>query len=49
MSARVLVDGVADASAEALDRGLLCGDGLFETVLFVDGEATLCRSLTPPP
>ena len=41
MSARVLVDGVADASVSALDRGLLYGDGLFETVLFVDGEAAL--------
>ena len=41
MSARVLVDGVADASVAALDRGLLYGDGLFETVLFVDGHAPL--------
>ena len=41
MSARVLVDGVAGASVLALDRGLLYGDGLFETVLHVDGRAPL--------
>ena len=41
MSARLLVDGVANASVAALDRGLLYGDGLFETVLFIDGRAPL--------
>ncbi len=41
MSARMLVGGVADASVTALDRGLLYGDGLFETVLYVDGRAPL--------
>ncbi|MDE2178428.1 MAG: aminodeoxychorismate lyase [Xanthomonadaceae bacterium] len=41
MNARVLVDGAADGSVPVLDRGLLYGDGLFETVLYVDGRAPL--------
>lgn len=41
MSARVYVDGVAADRVSALDRGLLYGDGLFETVLFVAGAAPL--------
>jgi 4-amino-4-deoxychorismate lyase len=38
---RLRVDGVAQAQVSALDRGLLYGDGLFETVLFVAGAAPL--------
>lgn len=41
MSTRVRVNGAADDRLSALDRGLLYGDGLFETVLFVDGAAPL--------
>lgn len=41
MTARVYVDGVAGDRVSALDRGLLYGDGLFETVLFVAGAAPL--------
>ncbi|HEY9130480.1 MAG TPA: aminodeoxychorismate lyase [Dyella sp.] len=40
-SARVLVDGRAQAQVSPLDRGLLYGDGLFETIRFVDGAAPL--------
>lgn len=38
---RTLVDGVAQTQVRADDRGLLYGDGLFETILFVRGEAPL--------
>ncbi|MGO4700375.1 aminodeoxychorismate lyase [Dyella sp. 2RAB6] len=38
---RLLVDGVADAALSPLDRGLAYGDGLFETIRFVDGRAPL--------
>ncbi|HEY3521564.1 MAG TPA: aminodeoxychorismate lyase [Rhodanobacteraceae bacterium] len=41
MSDRVLVNGVPDARIAADDRGLLYGDGLFETILFVRGAAPL--------
>lgn len=41
MNARTFVDGVAADTIAASDRGLLYGDGLFETVLFVDGTAPL--------
>lgn len=41
MNARVLVNGDEDARIAANDRGLLYGDGLFETILFVDGAAPL--------
>ena len=41
MSARELVNGVAGAQLSASDRGLLYGDGLFETILFVRGAAPL--------
>ena len=41
MSTRVLVNGAEDARVAAGDRGLLYGDGLFETILFVDGAAPL--------
>ncbi|WP_257388754.1 aminotransferase class IV, partial [Tahibacter caeni] len=41
MRARVYVDGIAADRVSALDRGLLYGDGLFETVLFVAGAAPL--------
>lgn len=41
MSVRVLVDGVADGGVSPRDRGLCYGDGLFETVLLVDGHAPL--------
>ena len=37
----ILVNGVAGGSIAADDRGLSYGDGLFETVLFVDGRAPL--------
>ncbi len=43
MSARVRVNGSTDARIAADDRGLLYGDGLFETILFVDGVAPLWR------
>lgn len=38
---RVLVNGAANAGIAGNDRGLLYGDGLFETILFVRGEAPL--------
>lgn len=41
MSGRVLVDGRDDACVSAFDRGLLYGDGLFETIRFTRGEAPL--------
>lgn len=41
MTPRVLVNGVARAGIAASDRGLLYGDGLFETILFVRGAAPL--------
>lgn len=37
----MLVDGQPQQSVSALDRGLLYGDGLFETIRFVDGMAPL--------
>ena len=40
-SETVLVDGMPAAQVASDDRGLLYGDGLFETVLFVDGAAPL--------
>ncbi len=40
-AATVLVDGLPAAQVASDDRGLLYGDGLFETVLFVDGAAPL--------
>ncbi|HJU08768.1 MAG TPA: aminodeoxychorismate lyase [Rhodanobacteraceae bacterium] len=43
MSSRVLVNGSAEACIAADDRGLLYGDGLFETILFVDNVAPLWR------
>ncbi len=41
MIARTRVDGRASAVVGAADRGLNYGDGLFETILFVDGTAPL--------
>ncbi|MCE5233966.1 MAG: aminodeoxychorismate lyase [Mizugakiibacter sp.] len=41
MTPRVLVDGAATDRVSALDRGLLYGDGLFETVRIVRGRAPL--------
>lgn len=41
MNARTFVDGEAAATIATSDRGLLYGDGLFETALFVDGAAPL--------
>jgi 4-amino-4-deoxychorismate lyase len=41
MNALVLVNGTADGSVSALDRGLAYGDGLFETIRFVRGAAPL--------
>jgi 4-amino-4-deoxychorismate lyase len=38
---RLLVDGVEGAAMSPLDRGLAYGDGLFETIRFVDGRAPL--------
>jgi 4-amino-4-deoxychorismate lyase len=38
---RILVDGRAGACVSALDRGLAYGDGVFETIRFVDGRAPL--------
>ncbi|MBD8898226.1 aminodeoxychorismate lyase [Rhodanobacter sp. DHG33] len=37
----MLVDGQPQGRVDALDRGLLYGDGLFETIRFVDGMAPL--------
>ncbi|WP_266181667.1 aminodeoxychorismate lyase [Dyella humicola] len=37
----VLVDGVSVQTVSAFDRGLSYGDGLFETIRFVDGVAPL--------
>lgn len=41
MSGRVYVNGVEGAGIPVHDRGLNYGDGLFETILFVDGVAPL--------
>lgn len=41
MTCRVLVNGEDAACVSALDRGLLYGDGLFETIRFTRGEAPL--------
>jgi 4-amino-4-deoxychorismate lyase len=41
VSLRVLVNGMDDAHIAATDRGLLYGDGLFETIVFVHGTAPL--------
>ncbi|TAN08272.1 MAG: aminodeoxychorismate lyase [Rhodanobacteraceae bacterium] len=41
MSTRVLVNGSDDARIAVSDRGLLYGDGLFETIRFVRGVAPL--------
>ncbi len=41
MNPRCLVDGRPEASVRADDRGLLYGDGLFETVRMVRGRAPL--------
>lgn len=41
MTARVLVDGIAENRVSALDRGLAYGDGLFETIRAVNGAAPL--------
>ena len=41
MTARSFVDGRPGTDVAVLDRGLLYGDGLFETALFVDGVAPL--------
>lgn len=41
MSDHVLVNGRDDACVSALDRGLLYGDGLFETIRFTRGTAPL--------
>lgn len=60
MSTRMLVNGDGDARIAANDRGLLYGDGLFETILFADGVAPLwarhmarlargCTRLSLPP
>ncbi|ANB18287.1 aminodeoxychorismate lyase [Dokdonella koreensis] len=43
MSARIRIDGAPATVVDAGDRGLAYGDGLFETVLFVDGRAPLWR------
>jgi len=37
----MLIDNVPASQLDAQDRGLLYGDGLFETILFVDGKAPL--------
>jgi len=39
--ARVLVNGCPAGALDPLDRGLAYGDGLFETILVVDGRAPL--------
>jgi len=41
MSGPVLVNGVPAATVSAFDRGLSYGDGLFETIRFVQGKAPL--------
>jgi len=41
MTGRVLVNGAPASTVSVLDRGLSYGDGLFETIRFVDGEAPL--------
>ncbi|HET7930031.1 MAG TPA: aminodeoxychorismate lyase [Rhodanobacteraceae bacterium] len=41
MTSRVLVNGRVDAAVSPLDRGLLYGDGLFETIRFTRGTAPL--------
>ena len=41
MADRILVNGVSSTTVSAFDRGLSYGDGLFETVRFVDGVAPL--------
>ena len=41
MTPHVLVDGVACDRVSVFDRGLGYGDGLFETVRFVGGDAPL--------
>ena len=41
MSARLLVNGVATEQVSALDRGFSYGDGLFESIRLVDGQAPL--------
>lgn len=41
MSGRVLVNGRDDMCVSAFDRGLLYGDGLFETIRFTRGAAPL--------
>lgn len=38
---RLLLDGKAEAAVSPFDRGLLYGDGLFETIRFVAGKAPL--------
>lgn len=38
---RLLLDGVADGVLSPLDRGLAYGDGLFETIRFIAGQAPL--------
>lgn len=43
MSAHVLVNGRTDAIIATDDRGLCYGDGLFETMLFVQGRAPLWK------
>lgn len=41
MSAAMLIDGLPGETVSALDRGLCYGDGVFETIRFVDGDAPL--------
>ena len=41
MTARVLVNGLAENRVSAVDRGLAYGDGLFETIRAVNGAAPL--------
>ena len=41
MTPRTSVDGVIDGTLSPHDRGVLYGDALFETVLFLDGRAPL--------
>lgn len=40
-AARVLINGVPATTVSAFDRGLSYGDGLFETIRFVEGRAPL--------